>query len=982
MEPKESILLEKKQRELLHLITHIRSRTGHDEESKASNVLLSRLLAEVRRIEIEQMRNHILKCPGLKSDSAAFQIAWSALDESLQLIERCEDLHESFQLSSTAALTNSILGRKVVHDDEGKQDATEDSFSDLSLADPTETSEEPAHRTGRGTIPLNNVSADNESLKKGRHHITGTRFFTFGTILRGLFLDLPLLITCMFFMASYCSQSIYHTYYVPIMASLKWTDERRSVEYTNYMRVCDKSDISTLNPDDFIIDPNSTTAEEAMEITNKHGMSIFPNLLTPETAATMREYVLRRNRALTEDDAIWLISNNQRWSFPIGADDDPSVPPVLQEIATNEHFQKAIEALMGEDPAMVEFTAITSAYGAADQHWHADNDYTGSQMHYGRSFVPMYSLFVPLQDTTAQMGATSACPGTHLCGVEGSLSEICEELNFQVTDTRGRLAKDEKDHVWKAGDGFLMNLNTFHRGPGHTDPNGAERVMLILTISPRPTGPYFDRRQISLGTSYSCKWDMWGLTMKDLAVIDKIKGFPWKILRTLGIYKHKGSHRNQNLLWGWDYLTVMCSRIVNDQMGFRWDDLEVFTNRIKKKGKIFSYLFGQIPNEDDLGETELWPKYFDETLARCFRCSKISFGICAFFYLITCCFRKRRSAAIRRGLFLIFPLVTTGFLWLYVISTSPWGQDIRNGILYQSPFLEVDDATIGEVTLPVKTDVLFSSRLDSTFLAGQNYIYNQQPGNALYYKLLSSFSVPRATPGVVVRGIVQSIIKTVQDSNGRFLQQNLFGDWEVMEQNDIMSRVHKNLVAHSNPVLNKLEQEMKYLISDAIYGRTRSSAMSHKHAKDNISRLMDSIFGMKLPAGQLPRPQPFYSPLLVVDVSKMRTSMKRKLKGKENALKEGDIVEGYFENDGWFKGRVEKFTGRNLIAVVFDDGEYRVMPRGFVRKFLPFKVGEKVGVIGSNELVSINHIYADGQVSGEDENGDEQEVHILDLFRF
>ena len=52
-----------------------------------------------------------------------------------------------------------------------------------------------------------------------------------------------------------------------------------------------------------------------------------------------------------------------------------------------------------------------SAYGAGDQHWHADNDFQGSQMHFARSFVPMYSLFIPLQDTTAKMGATSACPG-------------------------------------------------------------------------------------------------------------------------------------------------------------------------------------------------------------------------------------------------------------------------------------------------------------------------------------------------------------------------------------------------------------------------------------------------------------------------------------------------------------------------------------------------------------------------------------------
>lgn len=769
------------------------------------------------------------------------------------------------------------------------------------------------------------------------------------------------------------------------MESLTWTDERRITESTNYMRLCDRSDISTLNSDDFIIDPNLTAADEAVEITNKHGMSIFPNLLKPETAAAMREYVLRKNYALTEDEAIWLISNNQRWSFPIGADDDPSVPPVLQEIATHESFQKAIEALMGEDPAMVEFTAITSAYGAADQHWHADNDYTASQMHYARSFVPMYSLFIPLQDTTAKMGATSACPGTHLCGNELGLSTLCEELNFQVTDSRGRLAEKEEDHVWKAGDGFLMNLNTYHRGPGHTDENATERVMLILTISPRPTGPYFDRRQISLGTSYSCKWDMWGLTMKDLAVMHQIKGFPWKVLRTLGIYKHMGSHRNRSVLWGWDYLTVMCSRIVNDQMGFRWDDLHVFSERMKKKSKVLYYLFGQTPDEDGLAETELWPKYFEETLAKCLRCSATSFALCGLYYLVLCMFQKRRMSFIQRGLFIISMVMSLGFAWLYVISVSPWAQDIRGGLLYQSPFPELDenDVVIGEVTLPVKGDILFPSRIDSPFLAGHNLIYNHQPGNAHYYQLLTSFSVPRATPSIIVKGIVENVINAVERNHGRFLKQNVAGDWEVMEKDDIVLRVQKDLVVKSNPILQKVDQEIKYLVSETMYGRSRNSIMSRKHSIDNLSRLEASLFRISLPKEKPRTTQSLTLRLFAVDAGKIRRLTIPQSMPEADELKEGDIVECHFENDGWFKGRIKKFSKRNRVEVLFDDGDYQIMPLRSVRKFEHLRVGEEVGVIGSDiPLVStITHIYADGQVSIEDEEGNEDDVHVLDLFR-
>ena len=233
------------------------------------------------------------------------------------------------------------------------------------------------------------------------------------------------------------------------MDSLVWFDnpEQQYIEYASYMRTCDERDITTTDVDDLIIDGDTMTPQDAADVTNKHGVSIFPQILKPETANAMREYVLKRNAALTSDDAIPLISQHQRWSVPIGANDDPSIPPVLNEIATHPLLSASMDKIFGKDAAMVELTAITSAYGAGDQHWHADNDYMSSQQHYARSFVSMYSLFIPLQDTTAAMGATSTCPGTHLCREESKLDHFCNELNFQVHDSRGRLAEREEDRV-------------------------------------------------------------------------------------------------------------------------------------------------------------------------------------------------------------------------------------------------------------------------------------------------------------------------------------------------------------------------------------------------------------------------------------------------------------------------------------------------------------------------------------------------------
>jgi hypothetical protein len=498
----------KEHQELLKLIQHLESTvstnstdtaittTTSTTPNKATNLVLSRLLAKVHLDEIDEWNEYIQK--HLNPSSNAFQVASSALDEARSYVNQNTDNLQTLQTSSHSLMESYLSSRGLSFHSNGIGISKHNIRSDA------------LERVSSQESPASSISYVSEKV----HSVSSTPYFSkkfivlgfLWSILRILFLDIPLASSTLCLVSSYSARYIYNTYYVPIMDALEWTEERRHSEYTNYMRECDMKDVSTTNSDDLIIDYSTMTVDDAVHVTNKHGMAVFPNVISPESAAQMRDFVIRKNRALSEDEAIWLIANENRWSFAIGADQDPSVPPVLKQIAESAFLQATMEGLMGDDPAIVEFTAITSAYGATDQNWHADNEFSASQMHYARSFVPMYSLFIPLQDTTPEMGATSACPGTHLCGEESLLTDVCEELNFQVSDTRGRLAKSEDEHTWKVGDGFLFNLNVYHRGPGHRDPNATERVMLIMTFSNRPKGPYFDRRQMSLGTSYSSKW--------------------------------------------------------------------------------------------------------------------------------------------------------------------------------------------------------------------------------------------------------------------------------------------------------------------------------------------------------------------------------------------------------------------------------------------------------------------------------------------
>lgn len=198
------------------------------------------------------------------------------------------------------------------------------------------------------------------------------------------------------------------------MQSLLWTDEKHATEATYYRRVCTEDDFSADSLHDMLIAPNET-ADEAVDKLLYHGSIIFPKLVSDENANELREHIIERNQQLTKEDVefIWLISQTNRWSYKLDVDDHPSVEKVMNEIASHTQFRETLESLFGSHPALVELTAITSAYGAGDQHFHKDNTADQTTQFYARSFADMYSVFIPLQDTTAEMGATDACPGEY-----------------------------------------------------------------------------------------------------------------------------------------------------------------------------------------------------------------------------------------------------------------------------------------------------------------------------------------------------------------------------------------------------------------------------------------------------------------------------------------------------------------------------------------------------------------------------------------
>lgn len=916
----------KKRRDLDIMIGHMKKSNNVGDPYSASNKVVSKLINEVNKMEAEAMRAYILQCPGLSRDSPAIATALDAIECAERMIQ-CERLqqHQLIDTSPAPSLGYSLASPKSL-------------FSESKEGYDVDVD---THRE-------KDIKEDDIRVDLTPPNVRPSKLLRIAIILRSIFIDTPLALLFFTLVFTASASHMYRVYYDPLIDAFSWYDrnDRMDSEYTYYNRACHASDISSSSVDDFIIDPDTSTPQEAVDITNKHGMSIFPKILTPSTASKMRDFIMRRNDELTDDDAIPLISQEHRWSFPIGGDDDPAVPPILREIATNVLLQSSLDLLLGEDPAMVEFTAITSAYGAGDQHWHSDTDYSASDVHFARSFVPIYSLFIPLQDTTSRMGATSACPGTHLCGDETYLEDLCDKLNFQVNDTRGRLAVKEEDHVWKMGDGFLMHLNTYHRGPGHTDPNGAARVMLIMSISPRPEGPHFDRKLLSLGTSYSNRWDMWGITMKDLLNIERTMALPWKMLRFLGIYKPKGTN------WGWDYLTSVCARLLNDQMGYRNEELVWFTEMVSRKHILLKHMIGQLPIKTVTEEG--WREYFDETFERCVLVTLIAYGVSASLYILFGSIFGGGITTICR-IFKLNALIGIPFLlMLHHVSITPWGQDILTGRIHESPFVKLDGSTSithelmseGSTTIPLAKDILIASRYNSDQLAGYYSILDHQPGNTYLSQMVADRSGDYLH-SILSVAVDQIITKSKKDSR-RFLLQNGNGDWSILSPTQTTTFVETALLTKNNPRLMLIKKELAILLSICKHGRKRNTAMFKKHTQIMLLSLEQSLFTHKDIPLKAQTNFNSYQQHLFIPLTK--PSLKRNLKetfGQTSSFSIGDHVEGEF--DGWYSGRIINIRGR-YGTVLYDDGnkEKELLER--LRPFVGYRQGEIVvaddGMIG------------------------------------
>jgi hypothetical protein len=192
----------------------------------------------------------------------------------------------------------------------------------------------------------------------------------------------------------------------------------------------------------------------------KHGGVMMSDILSEKTIHELRIFIQRKNVQVKGTPAEFPMTQKKyRTSFGIEPNDDPSVVRALKEIHHHPIFGPTIQTMLGDDnPALSEITAITVKAGAGSQNWHSDVNSDGNGLMYGRTYSHSYSLFIPLQNTTAKQGPTDLCPGTHYCADDG-LTALCHEHRIGLHEIRptSSSAAVEEEKIWKRGDGFIIN---------------------------------------------------------------------------------------------------------------------------------------------------------------------------------------------------------------------------------------------------------------------------------------------------------------------------------------------------------------------------------------------------------------------------------------------------------------------------------------------------------------------------------------------
>jgi hypothetical protein len=550
------------------------------------------------------------------------------------------------------------------------------------------------------------------------------------------------------------------------------------------------------------------------------------------------------------------------------------------------------------------------------------------------------------------MGATSACPGSHYCAA-GSMDRWCDKHGFQIIKDEG---------YWSTGDALLMNMDSWHRGAAHVDPQGPDRVMLILTFVPKPQ-ERAESRQMAQGITFSLRWDHWGMTWRDLK--EGRFWLPW--MRALSLFKP--SH----VPWGLDYISSSSMRIANEDNGFGREDLEDF---LDYGG------FWYLPKcmQAELGSGDSWSEFLNNTVLKSESfmkyINKIAIGASTallFLFNLTSSPHKSVGRALRRVI-ISHGLIFVGYLLLnFYVDNSFWAKDILANRRYSNAFVaeESEYPLDAPMAFPARTDVLVQTRYDSEFLHMYNDWMDNHPGNELFNEHLNAITpVYRSYPDLFREASVDYIVEAIKSSPGRFLHQSIHGTWLRMSDDDVTDYVKTELHVRSSSTLPQLRRAIKFIMSDYKYGIYRGTSLSKTASLPYLRKLQTKLMGMSSTNDDSFKARPgkaVESRTLQLGRCFKMTQPKTNAQRNRYTLnivherlqvyaeypdcawcQSGDEIEVKLRDDygkqSWYMGKLTAVGANNRFYIQFFDDEVEVADLFMLRPYQPYQVGERIDI--------------------------------------
>ena len=584
-----------------------------------------------------------------------------------------------------------------------------------------------------------------------------------------------------------------------------------------------------------------------------------------------------------------------------------------------------------------------------------------------QSFGPVYSVFIQLQNTTREMGATSICPGSHYC-TQGPIGAFCEAANLKaVHPTSG----------FSGGDALIMNMNSFHRGSAHVDPTAPDRIMLILSFTPKPSRRA-ERRQLSSGFTYQLRWDMWGHTLDDMATAHTSMRQPWATLRSLGLYKPR------NAEWGIDYIMQSTQRIVHQDNGFNKYSLEEF---IEEGGFPFlpSFL------EATLSRNASWQQYLTTTLNNCIKFTEkaaiAAMAAYAVFALILWVLSKPEQKLFRRltGRFALIVGFVGTFILIskHMVDQSDWAKDIvlkqkfTSTVPFDQMLLDHNQTNIlsfpharNRTTLPNRYDVLIETRFGSWDLGPYNNFLDGHPGNIMFRNLIDTYrpTYNQYTP-MYKDAIAHSIKEMVEATKGRFLYQFPNGMWGKINSTEAEAYIALQLWLASHPTIKKTMELIRYGVKGLRYGIYRDAALARFHIPEMMKDVQDKILHRASFRSTIQRQNHTITTTVVrafniqrLQKPNVRSTERRQQHSLANVpeiklvepspdvwIEQGEMVEVFIQGF-WYGSEVLRVTADGYYHFIFIDGDTQKVTSELVRRVRPVKPHEILEGFAENGL--------------------------------